>query len=109
MKQTEIDKKWIEDEADEADEAEHIKLEVGESVEGLLVDKFEFDGNFGKKNWGYIIKAVDCDKPVLLFGCAMLNKNMVSKSVGDEVCIERLSDKKNSRGLTYQVFKTYHK
>lgn len=109
MKQTEISKEWTKVEADEADDAEQIKLEVGESVEGLLLDKFEFDGNFGKKNWGYIIKPKGKESSVLLFGCSWLNKNMLGVSINTEVLIERLADKKNKQGMSYQVFDVYYK
>ena len=110
MKQEELKSNgWKKVENDEADDAEQVKLEVGESLEGMLLDKFEFDSNFGKKNWGYIVKVKDRSKPSLLFGCSWLNKNMMDVSVGDAVLIERLVDKKNKQGMSYQVFDVYYK
>ena len=109
MEQKEIktDKKWVKDE-EESEDAEQIKLEVGESVEGLLLDKFDFEGGFGKRNWGYIIKVKDKEHPVLLFGCTMLNKKMLGKQLNTEICIERMPDQKNKVGVSYQVYETYH-
>ena len=100
-------KKWVKDE-DEAVDAEQIKLDVGESVEGLLLDKFDFEGGYGKRNWGYIIKVKDKDHPVLLFGCTMLNNKMLEKQVSTEIYIERMPDQKNKAGMSYQVYETYH-
>jgi len=102
------EKEWIEDE-EEADDKETIKLEIGESVKGILMDKFEFEDNFGKKNWGYVFKTADKDHNVLLFGTPILNRLMLTKAVNDEVCIERIEDKKSKAGRMCHNFKTYHK
>ena len=112
MTQTEIekDKKWVEDEIERDDdvEAEQIRLEVGESVKGLLLEKFDFEGKFGKRNWGYIIKKKIQEQPVLLFGCDDLNKKMINKQVNTDVCIERMPNEETNKGFTCHVYKTYH-
>ena len=100
------EKKWIQDK-DYTEYAEQIELEVGESVEGLLLDKFDFIGMFGNKNWGYIIQVKDKNHPVLLFGSTILNNKMSNKELNTEIGIERLPDKKKKDGTPYKFYNVY--
>lgn len=100
--------RWIEDEEDK-DEREIIKLDVGESIEGILMDKFDFQDNFGNINWGYIIKTNKTDEPKLLFGTTVLNRKMLNRQIGEAILIERLQDQKSKKGKPTQIYKTYHK
>ena len=89
----------------EEDEAEVIKLNVGESIEGLLVDKIE-----SKKYecMCYKIKVHDDPVPKIVLSTTVLEKMMASKDIGDLVKIERIEDGKNQAGQNYSRWETYH-
>jgi len=89
----------------EEDEAEVIKLNVGESVEGLLVDKVE-----SKKYecMCYKIKVHDDPVPKIVLSTTVLEKMMASKEIGDLVKIERIEDGKNQAGQKYSRWETFH-
>ena len=95
---------WIEDEY--VDDAEVIKLQVGENIEGLLVDKYP------SKKYEvqiYKIKVKDDDLAKIVLGTTILDKMMKNKEVGEPVKIERLEDKPSEKGNPIQNWKTYHK
>ncbi len=99
-----IENEWEEDEFD--DEAEVIKLQVGDSIEGLLVDKYpstKYDVHI------YKIKVKDDDLPKIVLGTTIIDKMMKNKEVGEPVKIERLEDKPSEKGKPIQQWKTYHK
>jgi len=94
---------WVKDQPEE--DAEVVKLDIGESIQGLLVDKF----HSGKYDAGiYKIKSKDCDKIQIVLGTTILDKLMIPKIVGDEVKIKRLEDSVNPKGQSYQNWETYH-
>ena len=98
------DSEWIADEYE--DDAEVIKIQVGESIEGLLIDKYS------SKKWNtniYKIKVKNDEKPKVLLGTTILDKMMANKEINEEVKIERLEDKPSDKGNPIQQWKTYHK
>ena len=101
---TEKQNKWVEDE-DVSDDAEVVKLEVGESIAGLLLEKKPSD-IFG---FVYKIKVADQELPKIVCGTTILNKKMAKKEIGAEVLIERLADQKTKKGRFVHDYKTYHK
>jgi len=105
MEQAEIGKKltWVQDETPQ-DDAEVIKLKVGESVAGELVDKFQsrkYDTQI------YKIKVQDDPLTKVLLGTTILDKVMKNKNIGDMVKIERIEDSPSSQGKPLQNWVTY--
>jgi len=95
------EKKWVEDEH----ESEIVKLQVGESIEGLLTDKYP------STKWKaqiYKIKVKDDELPKVIVGTTILDKMMMNKEIGELVKIERLADGKSTKGQPLQNWKTYH-
>lgn len=108
MKNQKIDEVvWKEDPeipfSDEA--AEVIKLQVGESVEGVLTDVLESVKWPGKKI--YKIKAKNDDVLKVLVGTTNLDRVLSMKKVGDLVKIERKEDVPRKTGNPLQIYKTY--
>lgn len=109
MIQQEIEKKEDEEtqwEKDETyDDAEVVKLGVGESIAGLLVDKFhstKYDAGI------YKIKDKDDTKVKIIVGTTVLDKLMKPKEIGEEIKIKRLEDSVNQKGQNFQNWETYH-
>lgn len=102
--ETKKEKKWVEDEEEYEDDADVVKLDEGESISGLLVEKRESD------LFGYIykIKTKDDERLKIICGTTVLNKKMSNKVTGEEIMIERTKDEKSKKGLDYQNYKTYH-
>ena len=98
---------WKEDpEQSFSDEAaEVVKLQVGESVEGVLTDVLESVKWPGKKI--YKIKVKDDDVLKVLVGTTNLDRLMSTKKVGDLVKIERKEDVPRKTGNPLQIYKTY--
>ena len=94
---------WVKDEEDYEDDADVVKLDVGESIEGILVEIKE-SSIFGKI---YKLKVKDDERYKIVCGTTVLNTKMGNKQTGDEVLIERVEDKKNQTGRTYQDYITY--
>ena len=95
---------WIEDE--EENDAEVVKLQVGESVEGIYLDKVyshKYETNC------YKIKPKDSETAKIIVGTTILDKKMATKKLTELVKIERVEDGKNQKGQSYQNWKTYHK
>ena len=107
MVQQEIENKkeeWVKDESYD-EEGEVIKLKVGESIEGLLVDKFPST----KYNTSiYKIKDKDDEKIKIIIGTTILDKLMQPKEIGELVKIKRLEDGKSQRGVEFQNWETFH-
>ena len=98
-----VEEKWVKDESYE--EGEVVKLEANESIEGLLVDKFDsvkYDAGI------YKIKDKNDEKIKIIVGTTVLDKLMKPKEIGDLVKIKRLEDGKNQRGQSFQNWETYH-
>lgn len=96
-------KKWIEDEY--VDDAEVVKLQVGEGIEGLLIDKYP-SSKYNAQIYKIQVKGDELQK--ILVGTTILDKMMKNKVVGDPVRIERLEDGKSTKGKPLQNWKTYH-
>jgi len=100
---SEIDSKWRKDKPEE--DAEVIKLEIDESIEGLLSDMFKST----KYNaMIYKINVKDEKLVKVLVGTTILDKLMLSKAIGDEVKIKRLEDTTNQKGQVVHNWETYH-
>jgi len=95
---------WIKDEDDFEDDADVIKLEINESIKGLLLEKKQSD-LFG---FVYKIKVKDDDRPKIICGTTVLNSKMANKQIGEPIMIERVKDGKNKKGVNYQLYETYH-
>jgi len=107
MKQKEIEetKNWVKDNDEQyEDDADVIKLDVGESIEGLLVTK-KHSNLFG---YVYKFQVKGDDRFKILCGTTVLNTKMANKQEGDEIMVERVKDAKNQAGRSYQVYETYH-
>ena len=97
--------KWVEDEMVFDDDGEVVKLQVGESIEGLLVDK---KPSVKYSTQIYKIKVKDDDIPKVILGTTILDRLMAGKEVGKPVRIERLADGSTTKGKPLQNWKTYH-
>jgi hypothetical protein len=95
---------WEKDDFADQD-AEVIKLDVGQSIAGVLMDKFD-SVKFGCGI--YKIKVKDDDKQKVILGTTLLDKMLANRSIGDVLKIERLPDQKSGSGRTYQVFEVFH-
>jgi len=105
QKEIETEKKWVKDSDDQYDDdADVVKLDVGESIEGLLEAK-KHSNLFG---YVYKFKVKGDSRFKILCGTTVLNTKMANKQVGDEIMVERLKDAKNQAGRSYQVYETYH-
>jgi len=99
----EIDQKWEIDKPEE--DAEVVKLQINESIEGLLSDMFKST----KYNaMIYKIKVKDEKLVKVIVGTTILDKLMLPKVVGDEVKIRRLDDTTNQKGQSVHNWETYH-
>ena len=99
------DKKWVKDSDEQyEDDADLIKLDVGETLEGLLVTK-KHSNLFG---YVYKFQVKGDSRFKILCGTTVLNTKMANKQEGDEIMVERLKDAKNQAGRSYQVYETYH-
>ena len=97
--------KWVKDEREQEDEAEVVKLDVGESIAGLLVDKYRST----KYNAGiYKIKVKGDGRMKIIIGTTILDKLMEPKEINEEVKITRLEDGKSQKGRSYQNWETFH-
>ena len=103
---------WIEDtepDTNEDEEVEFIKLEVGDSIEGLLLDKISSSKRYNKETIYYKIQVKDDPIIKMLRGTTVLDRKMKNKSIGEPIKIQRQPDQKTDNGVTYQVYKTFHK
>lgn len=94
---------WEEDENNV--DAEVVKLDVGESIEGIYLDKVhshKYDADC------YKIKPKDSDIAKVIVGTTILDKKMANKEIRELVKVERIADGKNQKGQLYQNWKTYH-
>ena len=105
MKQKAIDEvSWEPDEAPKED-AEVVKLKVGDTIEGMLTDKLQstkYDTQI------YKIKEKDDEITKVILGTTLLDPMMKDKQVGDLVKIERLADSPSTKGKPLQNWKVYH-
>jgi len=99
---------WVEDEpvpfaGDE--NAEVIKLKVGESVQGEIIDIID------SKKWPgrriYKIQDDDGEKVKVILGTVMLDRLMAPKATGDLVKILRTQDQPSEKGNPLQTYKTF--
>lgn len=102
--QTEI---WEQDEETYDEELEFIKLEVGDSMQGIIVEVIPSKRFVGRNT--YKIQEKEKEKPTLLFGTSMLDRKLCGRESGDEVKIVREEDLPSDKGNPLQVYITYHK
>lgn len=101
----EEDVEWVKDEHQMDDDADVVKLQVGEIIQGLLVDKYRST----KYNAGiYKIKVKDDERLKIILGTTVLDKIMEPKQLNEPVMIKRLPDGKTQSGRCYQNWETYH-
>ena len=94
---------WEKDTPDE--DGEVIKIDVGQSVEGILMDKFK-----SLKYSTYVYKVRTKEGKLLVFlGSTILDKMLQNRNLGEEIKVTRLPDQQSQSGRTYQVFETFHK
>jgi hypothetical protein len=99
----EEENEWEKDET--YDDAEVIKLGINESIQGILVDRFQS----AKYEVGiYKIKDKDDDHVKIIMGTTVLDKLMKPKELGEIVMIKRLEDGKTQDGRIFQNYETYH-
>jgi len=94
--------KWKEDEPIGGD---YIKLNVGESIEGILLEKYP------AKKWEnrmiYRIKDLTTNKIKVLVGTTLLDMAMADKKKGDVIKIERTEDTASGKEKPCHNFKIY--
>jgi len=102
---SEIDYENIEWEKDESEEAEVVKLSVGDAIEGLYLDKVE-----SKKYecMCYKIQVHNDPIPKIVLSTTVLERMMEAKNIGDLVKIVRIEDGTNQAGQKYSRWETYH-
>ena len=96
-------KKWGED---KDEDGEIIKLEIGETIEGIIIDKghsTRYDADIIK------IKAKDDGTPKVIICTTILEKRIKNKEIGEEILIERINDIINSKKQPTHNYKTYHR
>jgi len=85
--------------------AEVVKLQVGESVQGEIIDIID------SKKWPdrkiYKIQDGEGEKVKVILGTTMLDRLMKPKAVGDLVKILRAQDIDNKKGNPLQTYKTF--
>jgi len=99
------DFEWERDQAGDED-SEVIKLQIGESIAGVLMDKFD------SVRYGcgiFKIKKKDDDKIKIVLGTTILDKLMKKREIGELIKIERLPDQKSGTGRTYQNYEIFHR
>jgi len=101
------EEEWIEDEDTYDEDAEFINLEVGDSIEGIIVDIYPSKKFEGRKI--YKIQEQGKDHPSLIFGTSMLDRKLSARAAGDEIRIIRENDQPSDKGNPLQVYQTYHK
>jgi len=97
------DIEWQKDEASE--DAEVVKLDIDDAIEGLLLDKYE------SKKYNcmcYKIQVYNDPLPKIILSTTVLEKMMETKNIGDLVKIVRLQDGTNQAGTKYSRWETYH-
>jgi len=94
--------KWKED---EPVGGEFVKLEIGESIEGVLIAKYP------AKKWEnrnvYRIKEFKTNKIKVLIGTTLLDMAMSDKKKGDVIKIERIEDIASGKEKPCHNFKIF--
>lgn len=84
---------------------EIIKLEIGESIEGILIAKFK------SKKWEnryvYRIKPFNSNEIKILIGTTLLDQAMSDKIIGKPIKIKRIEDIDSGKEHPCHNFKTY--
>ena len=106
MKQTEIknEKKYVKVEDGFKDDADVVKLDVGETIDGLLVDKKV------SRKYGMVFKLKKDDDPrfKVLPGTVILNRKFEDVELNTEVKVERLNDKQTKDGFDIQDYDVWY-
>ena len=105
QKQIEADELNWEPDPQPKDDAVVVKLKVGESIQGVLVDKLQstkYDTMIFK------IKEKNDDVVKVILSTTLLDRLMKDKEIGDLIKIERLPDSPSKQGKPLQNWATYH-
>jgi len=95
------DDDWIEQK-----DGQVVKLEIGESIEGILIHASVSE----KYNIGiYKIESNDDEIPNIILGTKMLDRKMANVDIGTNVKIIRNPDKPTDKGQAMHVFRVYTK
>jgi len=98
------DKKWVKvGEQEHKDDADVVKLDVGECIEGLLLQK----KNSTLFGYVYKLKVKEDDRFKILCGTTVLNTKFANIPENVEVKVERLKDSKSQTGRVYQDYDVY--
>jgi len=95
---------WEED-PQPKDDGEVLKLQVGESVEGVLMDKFQ---STKYTTMIFKVKVKDDDIMKVILSTTLLDRLMKERNIGELVKIERLKDSPSKMGKALQNWKVYH-
>jgi hypothetical protein len=87
-------------------DGEVVKLQVGEFIQGILLDRFDSVKFKGKKI--YKIKTKDDPVVKVLVGTTMLDKVLSSYEVNDLVLVKRLEDIHSDNPNDMQQYITFH-
>ena len=94
--------KWKED---EPIGGEYVKLEIGESIEGVLIVKSP--AMKWENRMIYRIKELKTDKIKVLIGTTLLDMAMADKKKGDVIKIERTEDTASGKEKPCHNFKIF--
>ena len=82
------------------------KLNVGEHVQGLLIDK-EYSDKYSAGI--YKIKSKDNDVPIVILGSTVLDKKMKLHNTGEILIIQRAADSLNQKSQVVHNWNVYSK
>ncbi len=94
---------WIEDA--ESSVGELIKLKVGESIEGILLEKYKSDQ--WENRYIYKIRTLKNDEIKTITGTTLLDAMMKDKEPGKPIKIQRIEDTPSGKEHPYHNFKVY--
>jgi len=103
--QRNLNEKWVKDDPPE-NEGVVIKLDVGETITGLLLDKYP--STKYKGHMIYKLKVKDDDVVKVIIGTTILDQWMKNKEINEEVRIKRLNDIPTDKAKDMQNYETYH-
>jgi len=103
----EQEEKWEEDEDTYDEDLEFVQLDVGDTIQGVIMEVIPSKKFVGRNT--YKIQTKESKQPILLFGTSMLDRKLQERVPGDEVKIIRESDIPTDKGNPLQVYKTFHR
>jgi len=92
---------WIED---KEDDGQIVKLEVGESIEGIITDKYP-----SIRYKTTILKLKEKEDPVekIIVCTKILEKLIQEKEIGEKIKIQRFEDVPTGNNQQLQIYKTF--